>query len=367
MEMKKVIIHIGHIKTGSSALQDSFSENLDTLRNRKIFYPTRYATTTTRMDGVSIYEHNLLAAYDEDFQNIYKPLQKKYLSKPFLDKSINNFINGIEEDFLNGNFETLLLSSEFLSESTQRTIVTLKKWINSVLKISEIKLILYVRSPAEAYKSQMIQRVKSGLELTSPAGFFIDYKAIIQTFKNVYGNSSVIVLAYERDNFINNDIVEEFSDKFLGLKLKGKKINESLSLEAVLFLFKYWHDIGSKGKYGRSRFELLVPWLELNPYNSNVTSSPKLKAGLCELINYNHSHQFKFLADLGVNFNNTEMTMKAEKENYSRGHLIEQIFDSTPSERHMFLFANFVIDGLLNSCVVMNELLNSNHPQEPKG
>jgi hypothetical protein len=197
------------------------------------------------MDGVSIFEHNLLAGYDEEFLKIYEPLKQKYQDQSIFDKSISNFKKGIEEEFLTDKYEVLLLSAEFLSESSFRTIIAIKNWITSALNVSEVQIVFYVRSPAEAYKSQMIQRVKSGFEITPPADFIIDYKSIIENFQNIFGKKNITVLTYDRDNFPNSDIVYAFSEKFLSLKLHGKKVNESISLEAMLFLFQYWRDIGN--------------------------------------------------------------------------------------------------------------------------
>lgn len=229
MKFKKIFLHIGFDKTGSTALQKCLKINSDLLLNEEIFYvPTRYST--------------ILGSF---FSTNPKNFIFNKLKRPDFDlDSINISDKKIMQIFINDlnklNSQYLIISCEALAYLDKLGHEALYSFLKQYS--SDIEIICYVRSPVSYVKSAMSQRVKTGFTSWSPFNIpIIPYKKILTTLVDTYGEHNLTVKIYEIDSLINKNIIDDFIDT-IKLNVKNKLnsnhdelklINKSLSNHAI--------------------------------------------------------------------------------------------------------------------------------------
>ncbi|XQA68919.1 hypothetical protein ACM9XB_15465 [Xanthomonas sacchari] len=352
----KAILHVGQIKAGSSALQRAFCDNASLLLERGVLYPLDGATETRRMDGVASSDHNLLAACGAAFDTLYPPLAQRYGSAEQIAASLGVFQESVRRSVRESGCSTLLLSAELLAAAPETVHEAIKRWLHQVIGVDEIVASIYVRSPESAYASRIAQDVKAGLAFIPPAEFLLDYRADITRLAAVYGAAHVDVREYRCVAFEEGDIVRDFCSRLLGFGLDGARVNQSLSIEELHLLAEHWHKWGSAGPHGRTRFELLVSWIECNPFKAGGRTKPVLRTDVADYLLARHWEQVAFLRGWGVAFQTaTGPKALSVPSDCAR---VQDVF-SQPDARRLDEFKSFAIDGLLHACVVMNEVLEA--------
>ncbi|MFT4941694.1 MAG: hypothetical protein ACI88A_004764, partial [Paraglaciecola sp.] len=128
--VKKIFIHIGPPKTGSSAIQNWLCNNADYLSRQGIYYPTHDSDVNKISSG------NVLSIYD----------RQEDKSLEFNESKVTELL----ERFNNGDWHTLLLSSEYFYNNCEE----LSKIFQDAIFIA------YIRSPLEFLESTYNQSVK---------------------------------------------------------------------------------------------------------------------------------------------------------------------------------------------------------------
>jgi len=146
--MPRLLIHVGHGKTGSSFIQSTFANSLDALRNQKIVYPMN--TQMRQAAKGSISSGNAAILLDQP------KLFKKYKIGP--DESI----------LISGE----ILFNKLFSKSTMKNI----DYILREFKITEVKCLLFIRNPIEHAASFYQQLVKREGYTSPIESFFEIYK-----------------------------------------------------------------------------------------------------------------------------------------------------------------------------------------------
>jgi hypothetical protein len=256
MKFKKIFLHIGFDKTGSTALQKCLKINSDLLLNEEIFYvPTRYSTILGSFFSTNPkhFIFNKLKRSDLDIDSI------NYSDKKIMDI----FISDLDKS----NSQYLIISCESLAYLDKLGHKALYSFLKEYS--SDIEIICYARSPVSYVKSAMSQRVKTGFTSWSLFNIpIIPYKKILTTLFEIYGKNNLTVKIYEVDSLINKNIIDDFIDT-IDLNIKNKLnsnnselklINKSLSNHAIetgdelIFLLKnrlnkgsdYFNKIGNK-------------------------------------------------------------------------------------------------------------------------
>lgn len=210
--VKKIFIHAGPPKTGTSAVQKWLNDNAKLLAKQGVFYPEH----KTDVNGVS--SGNLSSIYSKESKGDYYLDQKK--------------LNKVLETFNKGKFNTLLLSSEFFFSR----IDELKKVMPDAF------IICYVRNPMGKRESQYNQGIKRHF-------FTHEYPEIlhvkvpdiiaIEDLINQYSQEKVLVRLYGTEYFQNGNIVNDLLS-LLGVDHNADmaSINSSYQFEALEF--KRW-------------------------------------------------------------------------------------------------------------------------------
>lgn len=184
MKKRKLFLHIGAHKTGTTALQTFFKDNQRVLEENGLVYPN---------SGLLDIGHHALVQclIDEEIFWIKLDKPKEELLQDFQEE-----INGINSD-------VLLSAENFLRVEPNRL---------GFLKDSfDVKVVIFLRRQDELINSHYNQVLKAKYE-TSEIGSFLDNRKLIESLKfdkvldewaDVFGTDNIIVKVYEKEQMTN--------------------------------------------------------------------------------------------------------------------------------------------------------------------
>lgn len=194
---KKVFVHIGRAKTGTTAIQSVLSNNRSALNERGFCYP-----------GTGPHHGYLPWVLNERLRHVATPAQAETHSKLCAE------LRSVVED----PGQNIIISSEGL-QNVQPSV--LREWLGA---IDEVRIVIYIREQVEWLASAYGQRVKSG---TMPHSFTwfadrtpLDYAAMLSAWADEFGRDRLIVRRYDRSRLVNGDAVDDFLS-VLGLEKRG--------------------------------------------------------------------------------------------------------------------------------------------------
>jgi hypothetical protein len=232
--MKKLYLHIGTEKTGTTSLQYFLAENRERLAAKGCWVP----------GCVSSPNHSLLAVccYDE-FRNddlcryfgIRTPEEWEQMKSKIRDELTNELgLSGCKI----GIVSTEHIQSRLFTVSERNRLRALLKNIG----FDDVSVILYLRDPASLANSHYFTDVAQGYLGWLPGKpdehYFknlCDHRTTIQEWQNVYGKDRLIIRLYDADGRGKFSTI----DDFLGLitELNGQKLkpvkNGNVSISAL--------------------------------------------------------------------------------------------------------------------------------------
>lgn len=193
--MKKIFIHIGMPKTGTTALQGFFYLNKNKLNEYDILYPIEWGGIPggkyKLTDGnIGPFYENVSMSNEEKASGIMKLMNEN-----------NSILLSTERIWLRP------IGTDFLK--------ALKKRAG---KEVEIILIVYLRRQIEYLESQYKQSIKHRKFTGSIWDFYhknkmdelLDCKSILGKFEEIVGRNNLIVRVYEKEQFIGESIFSDF-------------------------------------------------------------------------------------------------------------------------------------------------------------
>jgi hypothetical protein len=195
--MRKILLHVGPHKTGSSYLQACFSHHIAALRSRGIALPARWD----------------LAPGNPSHTGLVTALQ-------------NDDVDGakeVVEAALAGRCDTLLVSAEDLSvlpvEALQR--------LPPVLGTAEVVIIFYIRRWTDLLPSVWQELIKQGQSMSMPEYFSwhirnpegsreLNMELKLANLIEVFGQDSVRLVSFSTLGDAETDIFGHFARHFLG-------------------------------------------------------------------------------------------------------------------------------------------------------
>lgn len=246
--MKKCVIHIGMFKTGSSSIQKTFWKQLDTPKWKylNLGAANHGGVLSTLLSETPPRRHILSGKIDQE--TFFK--KKQRLKRKFILE-------------LGSKSENLLISAEWLSSNAfgQSELTEFRNLLAD--HTDTIEVVGYIRPPKGYMESSFQEKVKlgSGKKLVLDS-LYPDYRSRIEKFDNVFGEAQVSLWKFAPATFPNGCVVEDFCGR-LGIDFPVpsiKRINESLSRNAVAFLYTYArHGQGiPAGKQGDKEKKLLT-------------------------------------------------------------------------------------------------------------
>jgi len=222
-KLRRLILHIGTEKTGTSSIQSFLEVNRYKLSKKGIEIPlcTRWITLNNLISGnqrwVPFFAYS--KNHEDDFTlNTFKK-DKDKREKEFLLK-LKKFKNEIR----NSKGNTFIISSEHFSSQLRKAenLYNLKKILSPLF--DEIKILIYVRDPINHAISFFSTRVKSGqnvlkeykelgyIKTFKPEIFskYCNAKNIIKRWESVFSKEKMIVRIFHPKNFFENDLYRDF-------------------------------------------------------------------------------------------------------------------------------------------------------------
>ena len=210
--MKKVFIHIGPPKSGTSAIQKWLSDNRDYLDSKGVFYPEH------ELDENGVSSGNLYSLFSQKDDDFVLDTEK---------------VSSLMKEFSSSKSDVLILSSEFFFKRMEQLAES----------IPEAIFIGYLRFPLEVAESSYNQGVKRhgqvhafGLPAT-PRAYQLE---ILDRLIKKIGRERFILRPYSKQCFKNENLVEDFLFQ-VGIEpinLDTPRINTSYTLEGLEF--KRW-------------------------------------------------------------------------------------------------------------------------------
>lgn len=290
--MKKLVLHIGTGKTGSTALQEGlyFAHKNNALGS--VCYP--------RLLGK--HHHNELCTLVMPHERIRRDIRSRY---PQDNQDYQNYVASVRSAFVSDIAEqqTVLLSGEYFcgfnSQEAKAFVTILRQ-----LGFTEIHTLVYFREPVSLYLSQIQQRLKASSTFSDPRTFQFGYLRILEHWEGL--TTSLSVREFDRRRLVGSDIVDDylaFVEKVVGVQLTvpirhRRASNESLSAASMALLqdFRRQFYAEQDNVFDPATIALLkrLPKLEAA---IDLQERPKLSANVAQFIRFRHRQQIKVLAE----------------------------------------------------------------------
>ncbi|GHF25010.1 hypothetical protein GCM10017044_19730 [Kordiimonas sediminis] len=232
--MKTFFLHIGPYKTGTTALQVFFAQNMHALQARGITYLPLGLIDQARQgkitagNGAFVARSLLPSGHEMSLANkrkaIFSDLQHKLQS---LDT------------------KAALLSSEFFCDVNRTDMTRFKDFLSKAG--FQLHILMCVREQASYLESYYIQRVKRHHQTQKPVQYFADapYKTIehlhygsyAENLGKIVGQSNISVCRYPQENIFDT-FCNMMGTSLDGLSIPDRQVNVSLSPENLAIMIE---------------------------------------------------------------------------------------------------------------------------------
>ena len=274
-KIKKIILHIGSGKTGSTSIQRALFECKP--HNEYCYtYPTLLKYKNSQVFRFAFCDSSKTTS---DIRGKYYGKDAEYFK--FQEAIKNSFIKQIEAH------DTVIVSSEFLFSSSQKEVLKIKSFLDG-LGFTEIHIVMYLRDPAKYYLSVAQQALKTQHKTPTPDNFQYDLIGAVDNWSAIEP-TSITVKEFDRDMLIGGDVVEDFGhyiNHVLGTDITlslSQTQNESMSVEGAVILQEF-HKLLSRCNFD---FETRTPYVQRARKFSRVAtlgSKPVLKPEIVQYI-----------------------------------------------------------------------------------
>ena len=229
--MPKLIFHIGHHKTGTTALQFHLAQNRRPLARLGVLYP--------RLPGWK-YAHHALFPHLFDVEHC-DPYVLRHLGsneREALEASRKAWYDVCSSVTSQDPGVVVLSSETFFRAGSCAQMARLGQTLREIF--DEIEIACYVRNPAELLLALFSTQIQVGAEFEWPPPDL--RKAVLQAYEKV-GAELIRVVKYSSDSLEGGDIKKDFSSRFIGRALDHRpplnRVNQSLSPEAMVVMERY--------------------------------------------------------------------------------------------------------------------------------
>jgi len=223
--MKKLYIHVGLHKTGTTGIQALLTANTKQLAQRGVLYPdTGRIANTLEYTAVPAYAHH----------NI--PLVTMGGDDSLLHKLI--------KEIKDSDSHTAVISSEVFMQKFKSDLSNISRL--AILRDHfEVKIVFYLRRQDSLYESVTNQQVKDG-HVAPPLNTvklrpFYDYLMWLDIWEKEFGEGNIIPRVYEKERLEGGSLYADFACRVLGFKdidnfiLPAGGLNSRLSGDTLKF------------------------------------------------------------------------------------------------------------------------------------
>ena len=195
-------LHIGTMKTGTSSIQDFLYINREKIKQQGFLYPISIK---------SLWHMN-------DHNNFADQFSMKLFG---LNSNFDYLLQSFKQELHNENVHTSIISTENIQYelNNPQKISELQEILRNI-GFTKIYIIVYLRDPQDLYISMCSQEVKDGGRydfLQGPdkyvkCGIICNHKQTIMNWSEVFGEENVIVKLFDKNEFIENDLLKDFAN-----------------------------------------------------------------------------------------------------------------------------------------------------------
>ena len=233
--MPRLLLHIGHPKTGTTALQSVLSANAKTLLNSaSVLYPTQTEPAEFKHAFVIPW---LFQADNESIR------RRSKASGDELKEISKQYWNSLVAEVQQTNHNLSILSAEGFWSIVRRAPQGQSAFFREKLyEIADhIKVIAYLKSPAPYFLSKINQKLRNFRAVTLPRPNYLS--GAIQDWEGI-GFDDYSWRIFDRTLLTNQDIVDDFCTHYLPDSLSAtaltregvEQANSSVSNEALVIL-----------------------------------------------------------------------------------------------------------------------------------
>lgn len=231
--MRRLLLHVGFHKTGTSVIQEICAKNNAILEKYGYYYPTfgkfRFENHSIPLSlifmGDREEKHSALDVFPDPESRTLAIIElKEILIQELREKSSLD----------------VLVSGEDLSLLNVAELSNLREFIVGDLNIHKIEIIIYTRNPASLAISGAQEWVRSGkksLRDVLSLGNLLQAKLKIERIQEVFGLHSIVVHNYDEVVKKFHDIFQHFFE-YIGIinNFESKRSNSSMSIEKTLVI-----------------------------------------------------------------------------------------------------------------------------------
>ena len=223
---KRLLLHIGTGKTGSSTIQSYLRRRLKTLQSQGIDYPLPPSWSN---QGI------VTAMFRED-----TALSRGLKSEIYrLESSISNIRRDVDRSLRDSIkiFDNVIVSTEFFCQFSAIEVSRVREYFNSI-GFDEFLVVCFFREPISYYTSWVQQHIKASSTFIPPREFNPRYKEIERAWRGSF-SSDFLVTPFDpaglRDPFVEAlRIIGDFFDADLPYDPAGDRpTNASISAEGM--------------------------------------------------------------------------------------------------------------------------------------
>jgi hypothetical protein len=284
--MKKIILHIGSGKTGSSSIQQALHECRE--QNKGIFkYPK-----LLNFNGNQIFRFAFCPSSGTPSNIRRKYANKKEAYLEYQESIKNSFISEV------ANENCVVVSSEFLFLSTEEEVRKIKEFFSS-LGFDEIHVIMYLRDPAKYYLSAAQQSLKNQPNMPTPDNFRYELTTAIDNWSSIKP-TSLTVKEFNRSTLEAGDVVKDIEkyinnidDSNATLNVSHQQ-NETMSVEGTIILQEY-HQLLSRCNFDFDIYDTYARRARYFSKKAGRGTKPKLKNEISSYIYRKYESELKLL------------------------------------------------------------------------
>lgn len=232
--MKRIVLHVGMHKTGTTSIQNTLYANRFDLYREGVVYPEF-------SDTGSNHSVALFSLYCEQPDQYHMNIKTGRSNRSSLETFHKATIAEFQRISLLPEGHKLVLSGEDLSVLSHASLTALRTDLKTWFPNAEISVVCSVRSPKTYWTSAVMEYVKNGMATTSlkdklgVAGFYED---LIQKLQMVFCEDKVSF--YKFEDSIQTSPVEyflsHFVDRRLAISASLEPDNSSISQEAFILI-----------------------------------------------------------------------------------------------------------------------------------
>lgn len=234
---KRLILHIGCEKTGTTSIQNTLAANRTVLLEK---YGIHY------LKSLGLRNHTKLAIYAcNGDKNLTRFLPNGLSLQEFREDLRQEFIKEIQ----NTTAETVIISCEWLHPRLRddSEFSRLKALLSGLF--GDVKVIVYLRRQDKLLMSLYSTSLKAGnykkfsfpnVNSHSSLPYYLDFLSIYQKWKSEFGLGNVQIRVFDRKRLYKGDVVRDFVHEVIGLDdevfLYYDEDNRSISNRGILVM-----------------------------------------------------------------------------------------------------------------------------------